>query len=99
MTADLQLLLPLLRLGGGVGVALLVAVDQHHAAVQPVARGARLHDDVAAGRLLPQDALLLPQRQLPVQQLLGGAQLQAQLLQGPRACQVKGQAGGRRGGR
>lgn len=81
----LQLLLPLLWLGGGVGVSLLVTVDQHHASVHLLFRRARLHHAVAAPGLLPQHAVLLPQSQLPVHQLLRGAQLRTQLLQIPGA--------------
>lgn len=85
MNAHLQLLLPLLGLGGGVGVPLLVTVDEHPPPLQLLHGGAHLHHIVAPPRLLPQDALLLPQGQLPVDQLLGGPQLSAQLLQRPGA--------------
>ena len=80
----LQLLLPLLWLGGGVGVSLLVAVDQHHASLHLLFGRARLHHVVASSRLLPQHAVLLPQSQLPVHQLLRGAQFHTELLQSPR---------------
>lgn len=47
-STHLQLLLPLLRLRGGVGVSLFVAVYEHDASVRPFAAGGLLEDAVSA---------------------------------------------------
>lgn len=84
----LQLLLPLLWLGGGVGVSLLIAVNQHHASLNLLFGWARLHHTETPRCLLSQHAVLLPQCQLSVHELLWGAQFRTELLHGPWTCRL-----------
>ena len=94
--AHQQLLLLLVGLRGHARVALVVAVDEHHAVA--VLGPLLLHHREGAGRPLPQHALLQPHRHAPPQLRHRHLHRLAQLLQAPAGCGQGGRAHGMLGG-